>query len=105
MPSESIFSVLNPLLVIVLQVPVISPDTWIAPNAVVVGDVDLFDRVSLACCIATAQIARRPFDLHMLCILSQVSIWYGCVLRGDLNSIRIGAFSNVQDRTVIHAAR
>lgn len=28
------------------QIPVIAPDTWIAPNAVVVGDVDLFDRVS-----------------------------------------------------------
>ena len=35
----------------------------------------------------------------------QVSIWYGCVLRGDLNHISVGAFSNVQDRTVIHAAR
>lgn len=35
----------------------------------------------------------------------QASVWYGCVLRGDLNSVRIGAFSNVQDRTVIHAAR
>lgn len=60
------------------RVPVLSPDTWVAPNAVVVGDVDLFDKVS---------------------------IWYGCVLRGDLNAIRIGAFSNIQDRTVIHAAR
>lgn len=60
------------------RVPVIAPDTWIAPNAVVVGDVDLFDKTS---------------------------IWYGCVLRGDLNSIRIGAFSNVQDKTVMHAAR
>lgn len=35
----------------------------------------------------------------------QVSIWYGCVLRGDLNNVKVGAFSNVQDRTVIHAAR
>jgi carbonic anhydrase/acetyltransferase-like protein (isoleucine patch superfamily) len=55
-----------------------SPDSWVAPSAVLVGDVDLFERVS---------------------------IWHNCVLRGDLNSIRIGAFSNVQDRTVIHAAR
>lgn len=55
-----------------------SPDSWVAPSAVLVGDVDLFERVS---------------------------IWHNCVLRGDLNSIHIGAFSNVQDRTVIHAAR
>eukprot|EP00891_Asterochloris_glomerata_P001806 jgi/Astpho2/1806/e_gw1.00037.15.1_t len=60
------------------RVPELLPDAWVAPNAVVVGDVDLFDKVS---------------------------IWYGCVLRGDLNHISVGAFSNVQDRTVIHAAR
>jgi carbonic anhydrase/acetyltransferase-like protein (isoleucine patch superfamily) len=60
------------------RVPVLSPDTWVAPNAVIGGDVDLFDKVS---------------------------IWYGCVLRGDLNAIRVGAFTNIQDRTVIHAAR
>ena len=34
-----------------------------------------------------------------------MSIWYGAVLRGDLNSIRIGSWSNVQDKSVIHAAR
>lgn len=56
----------------------LSPDTWVAPNAVVIGDVDLYDRVS---------------------------VWYGCVLRGDLNNIKVGAFSNIQDKTIIHAAR
>ncbi|KAK9843187.1 hypothetical protein WJX74_008369 [Apatococcus lobatus] len=60
------------------RIPVFAPDTWVAPSAVVVGDVDLYDKVS---------------------------IWYGAVLRGDLNSIRIGAWSNIQDKTVIHAAR
>ncbi|MES1152270.1 MAG: gamma carbonic anhydrase family protein, partial [Dongia sp.] len=30
------------------------------------------------------------------------SIWYGCVLRGDANSIRVGARTNIQDGTVIH---
>jgi gamma-carbonic anhydrase len=33
---------------------------------------------------------------------AQASIWYNCVLRGDVNAIRIGARSNVQDGTVIH---
>ena len=36
---------------------------------------------------------------------TQVSVWYGCVLRGDLNSIKVGSFSNIQERTVVHAAR
>ena len=35
----------------------------------------------------------------------QVSVWYGCVLRGDLNSIKVGSFSSIQERTVVHAAR
>ena len=34
----------------------------------------------------------------------EVSIWYNCVLRGDVNFIRIGARSNVQDGTVIHVS-
>jgi len=30
------------------------------------------------------------------------SVWYNCVLRGDMNRIRIGARSNIQDGSVIH---
>ncbi|CAN5278570.1 gamma carbonic anhydrase family protein [soil metagenome] len=33
---------------------------------------------------------------------AQSSVWYNCVLRGDMNRIVIGARSNVQDGTVIH---
>ena len=33
------------------------------------------------------------------------SIWYGCVLRGDVAKIVIGANSNIQDNTVIHGTR
>jgi len=32
------------------------------------------------------------------------SVWYGCVLRGDINSIVVGEGSNVQDGTVVHLA-
>ncbi len=32
------------------------------------------------------------------------SIWYNCVLRGDVNEMRIGARVNIQDGTVIHVA-
>ena len=31
-----------------------------------------------------------------------VSIWYNCVLRGDVNRIVVGACSNIQDMTVVH---
>lgn len=32
------------------------------------------------------------------------SVWYGCVIRGDVNTVRIGKRSNVQDGTVIHVS-
>ena len=32
-------------------------------------------------------------------------VWYGCVVRGDVNSIRIGAGVNIQDGTVVHVSR
>ena len=51
------------------------PDTWIAPGAVVVGDVTLAE---------------------------EVSVWYGCVLRGDLEPIRVGKATNIQDLTLVH---
>lgn len=58
-----------------------TPDTaraaFVAANATVVGDVTLGLRSS---------------------------IWYGCVLRGDINSIVIGDASNVQDGTIVHLA-
>ncbi len=31
-----------------------------------------------------------------------VSVWYGCVLRGDVGSIRVGARSNIQDLSMLH---
>ena len=33
---------------------------------------------------------------------AESSVWYNCVLRGDMNLIRIGARTNIQDGTVIH---
>ncbi len=51
-------------------------DFWIAPDANVVGDVVLE---------------------------AGVSIWFGCTLRGDTERLTIGAGSNVQENTVIHA--
>lgn len=56
--------------------PQVGEGTWIAPNAVVIGDV---------------VIGRN------------CSIWYGVVIRGDVNEIRIGNETNIQDGTIIHA--
>jgi carbonic anhydrase/acetyltransferase-like protein (isoleucine patch superfamily) len=55
--------------------PVIAPGVFIAPNATIIGDVD---------------IARGA------------NIWYGTVLRGDLAAIRIGVNTNIQDNCTIH---
>jgi gamma-carbonic anhydrase len=55
--------------------PSFDASTFIAENAVVIGDVRL-----------------GP----------QSSVWYGAAIRGDVNWIRIGAQSNVQDNAVVH---
>jgi carbonic anhydrase/acetyltransferase-like protein (isoleucine patch superfamily) len=60
------------------SVPRIHRDAWIAPGAVVVGDVE---------------------------IGAGSSLWYGVVARGDVHSIRIGARTNVQDNSVIHVTQ
>jgi carbonic anhydrase/acetyltransferase-like protein (isoleucine patch superfamily) len=54
------------------------------------------------------QIHEGAFLAENACIIGDVrigekaSIWYNCVLRGDVNSIEIGPYSNIQDGTVIH---
>jgi carbonic anhydrase/acetyltransferase-like protein (isoleucine patch superfamily) len=55
--------------------PQIDPTAWVAPGAVLIGDV----RVGPG-----------------------ANIWFGCILRGDTNPIIVGARSNIQDGTIIH---
>ncbi|HSN13417.1 MAG TPA: gamma carbonic anhydrase family protein [Anaeromyxobacteraceae bacterium] len=57
------------------KTPVVPVSVFVAKGAVVLGDVEIGERSS---------------------------IWFGCVLRGDVNHIRIGARTNVQDLTAIH---
>src|SRR5918911_1337455 len=56
----------------------------------------------------TPQIAHTAFieasaqvigDVH---IGEQSSVWFNCVLRGDVYHIRVGSHSNIQDGTIIH---
>ena len=56
--------------------PVVSESAWVADSAQVMGRVTLADGAS---------------------------IWYGAVLRGDNDHIRIGLNSNIQDGSVLHA--
>lgn len=55
--------------------PVVGEDTFLAPNCTIVGDVE---------------------------IGSHCSIWFNAVVRGDVNYIRIGNYSNIQDNVTIH---
>lgn len=55
--------------------PRIDPAAFVAPGARLIGDVE---------------------------VGPEASIWYNTVLRGDMNRIRIGARTNIQDGTVIH---
>jgi carbonic anhydrase/acetyltransferase-like protein (isoleucine patch superfamily) len=55
--------------------PVFGRDCFLADNAVIVGDVVMGD---------------------------ECSIWWGAVVRGDVNSIRIGDRVNIQDGAIIH---
>jgi carbonic anhydrase/acetyltransferase-like protein (isoleucine patch superfamily) len=57
--------------------PTIGRDVWLAPTAVLVGDVRVGDNAS---------------------------IWFGAVLRGDSSTIHIGAGTAVQDNAVVHCA-
>jgi len=56
----------------------------------------------------TPDIERANFVAESADIIGDVtteknsSIWYNCTLRGDIESIRIGKNSNIQDNTVVH---
>ncbi|GBL44852.1 carbonic anhydrase, family 3 [Sulfuriferula multivorans] len=59
------------------MLPRVGRGSWIHDSARVIGDVVLGDNVS---------------------------IWCGAVIRGDVNSIRIGAGTNIQDNSVLHVS-
>lgn len=51
----------------------------------------------------TAFIARGAVVLGDVQVGADASVWYGAVLRGDTEAIRVGPRSNVQDGSVLHA--
>lgn len=56
------------------------------------------------CIAASAFVAEGATVLGAVTIGERASIWYGCVLRGDINRITVGDESNIQDGTIIHVA-
>ena len=52
----------------------------------------------------SAYIARGAILVGNVRIGPKASVWHGCVLRGDINSIEIGEGSNVQDGAILHLA-
>lgn len=56
--------------------PQVSASTWVADSAQVIGRVALAD---------------------------DASVWFGVVIRGDTETIRVGKGSNIQDMSVLHA--
>ena len=56
--------------------PNLAEGAWVADNAEVMGQVELAENAS---------------------------VWYGCVVRGDTEQIRIGRNTNIQDGSVLHA--
>ena len=51
---------------------------------------------------ASAYIAPSADVMGSVEVGENSSVWYQCVLRGDIEPIRVGANSNIQDGTVIH---
>ncbi len=49
-------------------------------------------------------LARTAVVLGDVTLGAQASVWYGAVLRGDINRIVVGHHSNVQDNAVLHLA-
>jgi len=53
----------------------------------------------------TAFVAPGASVIGDVVVGAESSIWFGCVVRGDVHEIRIGARSNIQDGTVIHVTK
>lgn len=53
---------------------------------------------------AAAFVAPNATVLGAVTLGSDSSVWYGCVLRGDINTIEIGEGTNIQDLTMVHLA-
>lgn len=85
--------------------PKVSPESFVAPSASVVGDVTIGK--------ASRYVANEEFRLRRSTFVwiahSSVahygSVWYGAVVRGDVNKVTVGGASSIGDRAVVHVAK
>lgn len=54
---------------------------------------------------ASAWVAETADVIGAVVLSEDVSVWFGTVIRGDTETIRIGRGSNIQDNSVLHADR
>ena len=54
--------------------------------------------------VRAAFVAPNATVLGAVTLGAQSGVWYGCVLRGDINTIEIGDGTNIQDLTMVHLA-
>jgi carbonic anhydrase/acetyltransferase-like protein (isoleucine patch superfamily) len=55
--------------------------------------------------LASAAFVAPSADIQGDVVLGRdSSVFYGCILRGDINTIRIGAGTNIQDGSILHLA-
>ncbi len=59
------------------KIPLIGKNCFLAPNSTLIGEVSIGD---------------------------SSSVWFGCVVRGDVNDIRIGERTNIQDLSMLHVS-
>lgn len=52
----------------------------------------------------SAYIAAQATVIGAVTLGPKTSVWPGCVLRGDINTIEVGEGSNIQDGSVVHLA-
>jgi carbonic anhydrase/acetyltransferase-like protein (isoleucine patch superfamily) len=53
---------------------------------------------------STAFVAENATIVGAVTLGEESSVWFGATLRGDINSIAVGARSNIQDGAVVHVA-
>lgn len=51
---------------------------------------------------ASAWVAKTADVIGKVVVAEDASVWFGAALRGDMNEIRIGARTNIQDNAVLH---
>lgn len=78
--------------------PTVSEMSFVAPSASVIGDVSIGKESRYVYLYGSGTVL--DFSL-----ITYVSVWYGAVLRGDVNKLTVGSQTSIGDRAVVHVAK